>query len=444
MTTSNAMEEVRKANRKEAVFHELEWRRCATDPKYFITKYVYIQVQPKWDARGRTRFDLFDYQKNAIDTWLENRFTVTVKARQLGFTTLAMALVLWDVMFTPSANDIIVSKNQSSANKNLGMAKFMYQFLPEWMKQRGPTLTKNAEYRLEFTFPDGSVNRVKSFAGTETAGAGETATRVIADEFALMEDPSNTYRTLMPTTDAGGSMIIISTARGAFNEFAKLYKKAKRNENQFVPIFEPWTSSRYITVKEYESYRRQFAAKPWEFYSEYPSDDEEAFRESGNPRFTGLPSEGTEFEYVGHLVEDDNGVVTFEPDSEGPIKMTTTEPDPELRYYVGGDPAQGRGGDYSTAHVGSIQFDGKFRIEAMQTSNVIEPVEWAYQVSLLGRFFSAKYGSYGRYRRPRRSGTAASQRTTPQLGIPERVRVPAHRQRTLQQIRPPILLPNDR
>lgn len=386
MTTT--LSDAKLARRKQKLWVELEWRRCASDKKYFMTNYVYIQVQPKWDVRGRTQFQLFDYQREALDTWNENRFTVIVKARQLGFTTLAMADVLWHCLFQPGSNLLLVSKNQDSANKNLGMVKFMYQFLPDWMKERGPNLAKAAEYKLEFEFPDGMKCQVKSFAGTETAGAGETATMVVLDEFALMPDPTNTYRTIMPTTDAGGRLIIISTARGAYNEFAKIYKAAKAGTNQFVPLFQPWSASRLISEKEYEAKRREFAANPWEFYSEYPSNDVEAFRESGNPRFVNLPHDAITPQYRGYVRESIDGLY-FEIDDDGPVWISEY-PDPGASYYIGADPAQGRGGDYSTAHVLTVDDDGLPRIVGFYRHNLVEPVEWASDIDRLGRFFSGK------------------------------------------------------
>jgi hypothetical protein len=389
--TTNSISQARDYQKAHKLWAELEWRRCALDKKYFFKNYVYIQVQPKWDQRGRMKFELFDYQEEALDTWNDNRFTVIVKARQLGFTTLAMADVLWHCLFQPGSNVLLVSKSQDSANKNLGMVKFMYQFLPEWMKDRGPMLSKAAEYKLEFEYPDGMKCQVKSFAGTETAGAGETATVVVLDEFALMPDPSNTYRTVMPTTDAGGRLLIISTARGAYNEFAKIYKGAKARENQFVPIFQPWNASRLITEKEYEAKRREFAANPWEFYSEYPSDDIEAFRESGRPRFTSLPYTVPEFQYRGSLSETDSGVV-FDFDDDGPLWLSDLEVDPDRDYFIGADPAQGVGADYSTAHVLTMDDDGLPRVVAFYRDNTVEPVEWAYDMDMLGRLFTGKYG----------------------------------------------------
>jgi hypothetical protein len=193
----------------------------------------------------------------------------------------------------------------------------------------------------------------------------------------------------MPTTDAGGRLIIISTARGAYNEFAKIYKGAKQKLNQFVPLFQPWNASRLITETEYEAKRREFAANPWDFYAEYPSDDAEAFRESGNPRFVNLPTFADPFPFRGTIVEDEDGL-RFQISEDGPVWATDLVPDTEATYFVGADPAQGRGGDYSTAHVLSTDDDGRVRIHAFYQCNTVEPVEWAYDMDKLGRFFSGK------------------------------------------------------
>lgn len=190
------MLDLKKERELELAWQELEWRKCATDINYFISEYVYIEVETKHDARGRTQFNLWDYQQDALHDYLNNRFVVVLKARQLGFTTLAMAYAIWQCLFSNRATILLISKSQDAADKNLGMARFMYSFLPEWMKNRGPLLDGDAAKQMVFKYGDGRINRIKSFAGTKTAGAGETASLVILDEFALMEDPSNTFRTI--------------------------------------------------------------------------------------------------------------------------------------------------------------------------------------------------------------------------------------------------------
>jgi hypothetical protein len=378
----------------ERLWYELEWRKCAADPEYFIRTYVWIESER--DPRGREPFGLWDYQENALHAYLDNRFVIILKARQLGFTTLAMSYALWQCLFKPRANILLISKSQDSADKNLGMARFMYSFLPEWMKARGPELDGDAAKQMIFKFSDGGANRLKSFAGTKTAGAGETASLVILDEFALMEDPANTYRTIKPTTDAGGSLIIISTARGGSNLFAKIYREGKRGVNEFFSVFEPWTSSRLITEEQYELKKREFVAEPWLFFAEYPSTDEEAFRESGRPRFTWLPAEEDcpDFQFHGVLDEGPSGI-DFIVDNEmdgfrGPLALAypPSEIDWNAQFVISADPSLGVGGDYSAAQVFTMHSDGTPEIVAYYHSNTIEPADWAQELDLMGRYFT--------------------------------------------------------
>jgi hypothetical protein len=377
----------------EKLWYELEFRKCAADPEYFIRTYVWIESER--DPRGREPFGLWDYQENALRAYMQDRFTIILKARQLGFTTLAMAYALWHCLFKPRANILLISKSQDSADKNLGMARFMYSFLPEWMKARGPELDGDAAKQMAFKFADGTTNRLKSFAGTKTAGAGETASLVILDEFALMEDPANTYRTIKPTTDAGGRLIIISTARGGNNMFAKIYREGKRKQNEFTSIFEPWSSSRLITPEQYEHKKREFISEPWLFYAEYPSTDEEAFRESGRPRFSWIPAEQDcpEFEYTGWVSDGIEGLVfELEDPSDGPRAPLSLAYHPDQidfsrQFVVAADPALGVGADYSAAHILQVLEDGTPEIVGYYHSNAIEPGDWAGELDLIGRYF---------------------------------------------------------
>lgn len=390
---------------------ELEWRRCAEDETYFIEKYVWISSES--DARGRVPFVLFDYQHELLETMKDNRYVIALKARQLGYTTLAMAHALWVAMFKPGATVLIVSRNQKSANKNLSQSRLAYQFLPQWMKDRAPRIVADSTDGMVFEFADKMQSKLRSSPATEAVFAGETATLVIADEFALIEPASrqeDTLRTLLPTTDAGGSMIVISTSRGAYNRFAKTYKGAKAGTSQFVPFFKPWHVSPFMQCSKlcgwctgekgsrtgcrtkYDLKRREFADQPWRFMAEYPADDNEAFRESGRPRFVGLPPESDfqDFPYRGKMVWKDDNTIEFELDENGPLRMAQLEQDPEKFYVIGADSASGTGLDYSCAHVLAYNEDGRPEIYAYYHANDVPPAEFAAALDMLGRFYAGR------------------------------------------------------
>lgn len=397
--------------RAQRLWVELEWRRCAADETYFLQNYVFIPSEE--DARGRTKFELFEHQHELLKLFKSNRFVVALKARQLGYTTLAMAHALWLAFFRPGAVVLVVSRNQKSSNKNLSQARLAYQFLPQWMKERAPELVADSTDGMVFRFADGMESRMKSAPATEGVFAGETATLVVWDEAGLVEPASrqeDVLRTLLPTTDAGGSMLIISTSRGGYNRFAKTYRSARRGESQFVSFFKPWMVSPFMLCNadcgwcsgeknsrtpcntKYDMKRREFADEPWRFLAEYPSDDEEAFRESGRPRFVNLLGED-QFEdlpFRGRLVWNNADEIMFEHDEAGPLRLATLEPDPAGFYVIGGDPASGTGQDYSTAHVLCLDEDGKPEIVAYYHDNHTPPTEWAGHLDILGRFFAGR------------------------------------------------------
>ena len=398
----------KRQKRVNQLWVELEWRRCAADEAYFIDTYVWVPSEK--DPRGRTRFHLFDYQAELLNLTKSQRFVIALKARQIGFTTLGMAHSLWLALFRPGANILIISETQKSSNKNLAQARMAYQFLPEWMKERGPSIKNDSSNGISFETADGMLSYLKASPATNGVFAGETATFVLWDEAALVEPASlqeDVLRTLLPTTDAGGSMMVVSTARGAYNRFAKTYRYAKAGQSQFVPFFKPWSVSPFMRCDKdcnwcsgengscrtrYDGKRREFADQPWRFFQEYPTDDEEAFRESGRPRFLGLPPDDVlvDLPYRGDLVWTDDKTIQFEPDINGPLRLATLSPDPTGFYVVGADPSQGVGRDYATAHVMTLDDDGKPEILGYYHSNTVQPPEFAASLDRLGRFFAGK------------------------------------------------------
>ena len=70
---------------------EAEWRKCQRDEKYFLEHYWHI-AHP---AHGRMLFELRDAQSQALDRWDNNRYSLTLKARQIGWSTLVAAHQFW-------------------------------------------------------------------------------------------------------------------------------------------------------------------------------------------------------------------------------------------------------------------------------------------------------------------------------------------------------------
>ena len=72
-----------------------EYIKCAASPAYFMKKYCYIQ-HPK---RGRIQFNLYPFQERVLTLFQENPYSIVLKSRQLGISTLAAGYSLWLMMF---------------------------------------------------------------------------------------------------------------------------------------------------------------------------------------------------------------------------------------------------------------------------------------------------------------------------------------------------------
>lgn len=382
---------------------ELAWRRWSEDPVAFFRECVWIPAVGT--KQGRLRFDLFDYQADTLDRFLQDRYVIVLKARQLGLTTLAMSYALWLLLFRPGTNILLVSKDQRTADKALDMLDFMWGFMPASARATAPVLEIDANREHVWRFPDGMTSRIVSLPATKTAGAGETATLVLWDEAALVTEQDDTLRTLMPTTDAGGSMIVFSTARGSTNRFARMFREAQAGESQFTPIFHPWTASRLINrladeggVDEtvYAAKKREFSAEPWRFFAEYPSSVDEAFRQSGRTRFPGLPEPEMfeDFGWRGRLECPRPDVYRLVQDPAGPLRLDTEMLNglpSDSSPVVAIDPAGGVGGDFTVMTLGYLDDEGLPRRVGVWRDNQTEPVEAARQAALLGRWGSGRH-----------------------------------------------------
>jgi hypothetical protein len=240
------------------------------------------------------------------------------------------------------------------------------------------------------------TSQITSYAATKTVAAGQTASLVIWDEAALAEYQEDVLRTLLPTTDAGGSLIVFSTARGGHNTFARLYRDAERGENEFKPLFFPWHVSRMVSEQDYEAKKRSLRAEPWLFYAEYPSSPDEAFRQSGRTRFSALPEEDDceKFPLRGRL-EWQGSDVSFELDENGPFRLMSEAvdgPPAGATAVISVDPASGTGGDYTAMVGGWWDGDGIPFRAAYWHSNLVEPTEAAEEAAKLGRFFGDSSG----------------------------------------------------
>lgn len=339
---------------KTQMLREREYRRCRGETTrdvdafvYWCRNYVKIQVP----ERGSILFDLFDTQVQIIQTWMVEKMSIVLKARQIGWTTLAAIYALWLSMFWPDLNIVFLSKKQENAEFILGKSIYAYERLPEWMKERGPQrTTKN---KRDLTFANGSM--IRSLPSKEDPARGYTVDLVIVDEWAFLDNPEEAWASIEPITDVGGRCIGLSTANGWGDFFHQEWVRANAGIGVFKPMFFGWWARGDRNQAWYDAKARDLEGREWQLHQEYPNSEDEAFIKSGRPVFDvdALAKMATEVPTVGFLdaVQGSHKAPGFVKAPNQPLSIFEM-PKMGKKYVIGADVAEGLAhGDFSSAHV---------------------------------------------------------------------------------------------
>ena len=356
------------------LLHELEWRRCAEDPVYFVSQFCWIQ-----HPEGPRLIPMRDVQREILGVWATNQATVSLKARQIGWSTIASLYSLWVAMYGDGRRVILLSRGQEFARDVLGMATFAYDRLPDWMRDRCPTKGRTME---KLTFANAS--RIESLPSKVDPARGKTAHTMFADEFAFFDDPESQWPSLLPVVDVGGSLHILSSANGAGTFFEKLYVDGKEGHNKFRSMFYSWRCVPERDDNWYEGQKQNLSE--WQLHQEYPADDVEAFIRSGHPVFSADLLKGNDQIHPdeGELLE---GI--FFPFESGPLELFQ-EPDLNAAYVIGADTARGLShGDYCCAVVLKIPATTSEPLTHVASYHAqSEPDRFGEELNELGRWYN--------------------------------------------------------
>lgn len=253
---------------------EYQWRLWSRDEISFIESAVKI----KHPERGMIPFKLRDAQREALDVFARERYVITLKARQVGWSTLLSAHVLWLTLFFPNREIILISRTEREAVDLLGKVKYAYRNLPDWLKARAPELL--TEHQQLMPFSNSSI--IKSMPSASDPARGSSAYLVVVDEWAFLPNQEEAWASIEPVTNVGGRVIGLSTANGSGNFFHELWVGAETGTNSFYPLFVSWRGGDRNDAW-YENQRRLM--NEWQLAQEYPNTPEEAFIKSGRPVF---------------------------------------------------------------------------------------------------------------------------------------------------------------
>lgn len=207
--------------------------KCMQDPLYFIERYMKIVHVD----RGLVPFDLYDFQKTLLKSFVDNRFTIAKLPRQVGKSTVTIAYILWTVLFGPMQNIAILANKASTARDILAKLQLAYEHIPLWMQQ-GIVSWNKGSIELE------NGSKVIANATASSAARGSTYNIIFLDEFAFV--PKNIAEdfitSVYPTISSGKTtkVIMVSTPNG-MNLFYKYWTDAVNGRNLYKPIEAHWS-----------------------------------------------------------------------------------------------------------------------------------------------------------------------------------------------------------
>ena len=303
-----------------------EYLKCAQDPVHFMKKYCFIQ-HPQ---RGRIPFQLYPFQQKVLHLWQDNPYSVVLKSRQLGISTLAAGYSLWLMLFHKDRNVLCLATTQETAKNMVTKVRFMFDNLPSWLKI--DTIENN---RLSLRLKNGS--QIKAKSSNSDAARSEAVSLLVIDEAAFIENVAETWASAQQTLATGGGAIVLSTPYGTGNWFHQTWVRAEEGVNDFLPIRLPW----HVHPERDQSWRDkqdELLGDPRMAAQECDCD----FASSGDVVFYQEYLEFYEKTYIKDPLEKrgaDQNLWIWEP------------ADYSRSYIVVADVARGDGKDYSAFHV---------------------------------------------------------------------------------------------
>lgn len=338
-----------------------EWMKCASDPEYFIEKYIKIVNVDK----GLINFDLYDYQKDIVELSVKERFVICKMPRQCGKTTTLVGIMLWYVLFHETYNIAILAHKQAQAREILSRIQLAYEHLPKWLQQ-GIVEWNKGNIELE------NGSKILASATSSSAIRGGSFNLVYLDEFAFVENnmQESFFASVYPTISSGETTkVLITSTPNGLNMFYKLWTDSEEGKNDYHRIDVHW--------------------------SQVPGRDEkwkaDTIRNTSEEQFR------VEFEC--EFIGSSNTLISasklrllraIAPEASNPDTRIFMQPVAGRQYVTVVDTARGVQGDYSAFVIFDVS-ELPYRVVATYRNNMISPLLYPNMVYQLSKHYNNAY-----------------------------------------------------
>jgi hypothetical protein len=340
--------------------------------------------------------DVMNYAQREVVEAVERQWSqgkpariIVLKARQIGISTVAEAIVFAMSMFTQNLRSLVIAHELDASEHLLSITT---NYWNSWDLKPLFTPKHASTKRLGWKETNSTIQITT--AKNVATGRSRTIHVLHGSEVAFWPDPDTLMtglRQSVPNT-ANTLIILESTANGLGDYFNATWDAAVAGENEYIPLFFPWhrhpeytaeainlpfhplppnpdpeDAKEELHLKAMGIGDNRLAWRRWaiknlaeqdinKFHQEYPSTPEEAFLSSGTNIFS-LSKLREVYDPMpglrGRLVRESNGRVRMVQEPNGPFKMfKRPSDDPDYGVYmVSGDPTRTTRGDPACAQV---------------------------------------------------------------------------------------------
>lgn len=188
---------------------QVELKRAKKDPYFFLTRFCY--TLDEHDSQTPVKqFPEKRYIRDLCDLFVVEDLLAIEKSRQMMVSWTFMGLALWFTMYREGIRTFIMSKKEKDANALLDRVKFIYEHLPQQLKQK---------YKSDpFKYCELKWSKRNSIIQAIPQGADQvrqyTSSLIISDESAFQERSEEAYTAAKPSLSGGGKYVAISTPNG--------------------------------------------------------------------------------------------------------------------------------------------------------------------------------------------------------------------------------------
>ena len=208
-----------------AEIRENEIEYCRDHIVYFVERYGHIEDRDSPEII--VPFKLWKEQKETLNDFLNHKWTIVLKARQLGISWLVLHYAVHKLLCFCGRSVIGLSKSEKEAQELVRRTVFILRNMRALVREKtdragwdGAWFESNA-MSVTIHFPGKSDSVFQCFASGENAARSFTADLIIFDEWAFQQFDRSIWKAALPVVNRpnSGQVIGVSTIeRGSLSK----------------------------------------------------------------------------------------------------------------------------------------------------------------------------------------------------------------------------------